>query len=248
MNTVVYQESTRYNKLIFNMKKTIKDLQAALAGKIAISEQLERMSKSIFINQVPVIWSDIFLSLKPLASWLTDINDRVNFFRNWINTGKTPDVFWISGFSFPQAFLTAASQNYARKNQIAIDLLKYKFKILDNLKPEQITSKPEQGGVYVYGMFLEGARWNYQTHLLDDSLPKELYTDVPLVHIIPCIDKDEPKTGVFRCPLYKVLSRAGTLLTTGHSTNYVLSLDVPIDRTESEWIKAGVAMFLALKQ
>eukprot|EP01047_Picozoa_sp_COSAG01_P087188 COSAG01_NODE_19955_length_980_cov_0.837684_2_plen_77_part_00 len=39
-------------------------------------------------------------------------------------------------------------------------------------------------------------------------------------------------TGVFRkttleekmyqCPLYKVLTRAGTLLTTGHSTNYVM--------------------------
>jgi dynein heavy chain len=170
------------------------------------------------------------------------IQDRLQTF-----SGYQVIVILTIGFSFPQAFLTAATQNYARKEKIAIDLLKYKYNILDDLKPEQIKKKPDHG-VYVYGMFLEGARWNYETHLLDDSLPKELYTDVPLVHIIPCIDKEEAKTGIMRCPLYKVLSRAGTLLTTGHSTNYVLSVDVPIDRTEGDWIKAGVAMFLALKQ
>ena len=151
------------------------------------------------------------------------------------------------GFSFPQAFLTAALQNYARKFGVAIDLLSFEFVIDDKLKPTDITEKPESG-VYCYGMFLEGARWNYDLHILDESLPKELYTDVPMILFQPVVKRVLPNSGVYFCPLYKVLSRAGTLSTTGHSTNYVLFAELPTDKDQSVWIKAGVAMFLSLKQ
>jgi len=97
-------------------------------------------------------------------------------------------------------------------------------------------------------MFFEGARWNYDIHILDESLPKELYTDVPMILFQPVVKRVLPTSGVYFCPLYKVLSRAGTLSTTGHSTNYVLYAELPTDKDQSFWIKAGVAMFLALKQ
>lgn len=96
-------------------------------------------------------------------------------------------------------------------------------------------------------MFMEGARWNYDRHYLDDSLPKELYTDVPMIHFLPVVNRQSQTSGVYLCPLYKVLSRAGTLSTTGHSTNFILNVELPSDRDESIWIKAGAAMFLSLK-
>ena len=48
-------------------------------------------------------------------------------------------------------------------------------------------------------------------------------------------------------PLYKILTRAGVLLTTGHSTNYVMNVEVATDRPQDYWIRAGCAMFMALR-
>jgi len=46
--------------------------------------------------------------------------------------------------------------------------------------------------------------------------------------------------------MYKVLSRAGTLSTTGHSTNFCLWLEYPTRDDPTKWVRAGVAIFLAL--
>jgi dynein heavy chain len=83
------------------MKVSLVNVQKALKGEVVMSEELEKMSNSIFDNLVPKTWQEKgFLSLKPLASWIQDCNDRINFLTNWITNG-TPKVFWISGFFFP---------------------------------------------------------------------------------------------------------------------------------------------------
>jgi dynein heavy chain, axonemal len=155
-------------------------------------------------------------------------------------------VFWISGFFFPQAFITGTLQNYARSHTIAIDKLWFEFKILDDKTYSQIKEKPKDG-CYIYGMFLEGARWDYNLHILNHSKPKELYTDLPLIWLFPVADRVPPKYGIYNCPIYKVLSRAGTLSTTGHSTNFVMFIELPSADLEDQWIKAGVAAFLSLR-
>ena len=38
-------------------------------------------------------------------------------------------------------------------------------------------------------MYLEGARWNYNSHKLDYSKNRELYTEVPLIHMIPVVNR-----------------------------------------------------------
>lgn len=43
---------------------------------------------------------------------------------------------------------------------IAIDRLEFEYKILD-LEPSKVTQKPDDG-CYVYGVYLEGARWDYK--------------------------------------------------------------------------------------
>ncbi len=46
------------------------------------------------------------------------------------------------------------------------------------------------------------------------------------MQLLPTNLRETPREGVYRCPLYKVVSRRGTLSTTGHSTNFVMFLEL----------------------
>ena len=143
MNTVLVQELVRYNRLIEVMKSSLFELKKALKGLVVMSEELEKLSNSMYDNQVGKIWADKgFLSLKPLGSWIEDLGLRIKFVQDWIDNG-TPVTFWMSGFFFPQAFVTGSLQNYARKKEIAIDKLGFEFKFLDEISHHsEVKDKP----------------------------------------------------------------------------------------------------------
>jgi dynein heavy chain len=248
MNTVVKQECLRYNKLLWEMAANLKDFRKAIKGLIVMTQDLESLGNSMFVNEQPALWVKLGpLSLKPLSSWYLDILARCAFFQMWYDLGKAPPCFWVSGIFFPQAFFTGAIQNFARQYNEEIDLLSYKQIPLDDIKDaKKELTEPPKDGVYVYGIFLEGARWSTATHQIEDSRPKELYTDLPPLWFCP-IKNREPDILDYRCPCYKVVSRKGVLLTTGHSTNFVLYIEMKTDKPISKWVKAGMAAFLALK-
>lgn len=228
------------------MKETLGQVQRAVVGEIVMTDELEAVSTSVFNNQVPKAWASVgFLSLKPLASWIIDCNDRIDFLENWLSTG-TPIKFWFSGFFFPQAFLTGTLQNYARRNNVPIDKVTFDFLMKDTITHEDIKEAPTDG-CYIYGLFLEGCKWNYDTHCISESDPKKLFVDLPLMHMAPVVGRKVPETGIYMTPLYRVLSRTGTLSTTGHSTNYVVALELPSTEDQDKWILAGVACMLSLR-
>ena len=213
-----------------------------------MSSELDTLGIEMFNNQVPEAWANKgFLSLKPLSSWINDFNDRQIFLQEWFE-GGTPIVFWVSGFFFPQAFLTGALQNFARKYQIPIDIISMQLEVADNVpldEVKQVKERPAEG-VYLYGCFIEGCRWSWDEHKLIPSEPKVLYTDLPMFNFVPTPNRQK-KPGTYDCPLYKVLTRKGVLLTTGHSTNFVMMLELPTDQDPDMWTRAGVASILALK-
>jgi dynein heavy chain len=130
MNTVLIQEVIRFNRLLVAMRASLADVLKALKGLVVMSEELERLAGSLFVNQVPKYWAaKAYPSLKPLAAWVQDLLARVAFIQTWIAEG-TPPAFWISGFYFPQAFLTGTLQNYARKHVVSIDTLSFSFEVL----------------------------------------------------------------------------------------------------------------------
>ncbi len=89
-------EVQKYNYLLEIMKKNMNSLKLGLTGKIVMSEEMEKMANSLFINQVPIAWSGTFLSLKPLSSWTKDLIMRIDFLQKWIDDG-TPKIYWFSG-------------------------------------------------------------------------------------------------------------------------------------------------------
>ena len=71
-------------------------------------------------------------------------------------------------------------------------------------------------------------------------------SDMPTIQLIPAADREQPSTGIYICPVYKTLTRAGTLSTTGHSTNFVMPLELPSNKPPEHWIKRAVALICAL--
>lgn len=62
------------------MKISLVNVKKALKGLVVMSEELELMANQMFDNFVPKIFSDKgFVSLKPLASWVNDLNARIEF-------------------------------------------------------------------------------------------------------------------------------------------------------------------------
>jgi len=246
-NTVLKQESMKFNILVGKVAGQLPVFRKALKGLVAMTEELEAVGAGLYMNMVPDGWASVsFLSMKPLTAWMKDFNLRITFMKSWVDSGN-PISFWISGLFFPQAYLTAVLQNCARSSHVAIDRLKFDFIVHDEweLNGSNITESPKSG-CYCWGMFLEGCRWDNAEHALAPSLPKQLYSEFPLTHFSPVPDRKTPE-GCYPCPTYRVLSRKGTLSTTGHSTNFVLSMDVASKEEPGHWIRAGVALFLSLK-
>merc|ERR1712217_741757 len=206
------------------------------------SEDLEQVFHSIFNGKTPAMWLNAsYPSLKPLGGYTNDLIERLKFFQNWIDNG-IPILFWISGIYFTQAFTTGASQNFARKYTIPIDTLTFDFEMPKEQEPK---TKPPNG-VYTYGTFLEGCKWNWDKWELDESDPKVLYSAVPMIWIVPVKKVDLRQFPSYECPVYKVSTRKGVLSTTGHSTNFVMPIRLNSSTPESHWVKRGVAMLTSL--
>ena len=263
MNTVLVQEGERYNKLLAVMHLSLRELQRALKGLVVLSAELEAMGNACFDQRVPASWTaSAYPSLKPLGPWFKDVMARLDFMNTWVENG-VPSAFWISGFFFPQGFLTASLQNYARKYKYPIDTASFSFVMKDEALSDIGVASD---GCFIYGLFLEGARWDKANKTLIDPKPKELFSPMPVIHMLPEQYRATPQGGIYRCPVYKVLTRTGTLSTTGHSTNFVLWIEIASDREtifrsslvsetnaqvkfcdQDYWIKAGVAAFCSLR-
>jgi dynein heavy chain len=151
----------------------------------------------------------------------------------------------LSGFFFPQGFMTGALQNHSRKYQIPIDTLSFTFRVLDVYDRKEVETPPEDG-VYIDGLYMDGARWDDDLQVLADSKLGELYSRVPVIHFAPTDEPQVANPAEYACPVYKTSVRAGVLSTTGQSTNYILSVNVPIKHDESYWILKGAALLCQL--
>nr|XP_045000110.1 dynein axonemal heavy chain 14 [Jaculus jaculus] len=185
------------------------------------------------------------------------------------STTGFPARYWLPAFFFPQAFLTAVLLDYSRSHGISVDTLtfthqvvpghadveedvpKFLEKKLTMVKKAFKGSSSSGSGVYIFGLFLEGARWDHEQQGLADSLPRDICCDFPDIYFLPTeISTEIPSSSnqtnselnTFECPVYQTPQRSSILTTTGLSTNFLTSVYLPTKKPPSHWISRQVAL------
>ena len=242
-NTVVCQEMQRFNKLSSKIRSSLQELQKAVKGLVVMNSDLEAASISMMNNQLPAMWAKVsYPSLKPLASYIAELLERLAFFQSWLDNGP-PTIFQMPHFFFVQAFMTGVLQNYARKYTIPIDTVDFDFEYY-----KELPSNPPEDGAYTHGLFLEGARMGDEEGELKlmESHHKVLFAPMVCVKFVPMPADQFAVFQHYECPCYRTTERRGVLATTGHSSNFVMFMRIPTTETKAHWTTRGCALVNSL--
>eukprot|EP01135_Chromosphaera_perkinsii_P008555 Nk52_evm21s1400 gene=Nk52_evmTU21s1400 len=237
---VAYNEVERMNSLLHVMKTSVTNLTMALQGNLSMNESMEVMLLEICRGEVPSTWEKFaYPSLKPLGPWFQDIRTRVKELEMWVVDFKLPTVIWISGLFNPQSFLTAVMQTAARKMKWSLDSTKLRCDITKKERHEIVF--PARDGVYITGMYMEGARWDTHTGCIQEAFVKEITSPMPVIFLkVQQLESSEDSlhnvAGIYECPLYKTKLRGPT---------YVWTISLKSREAPSKWVLAGVCLLLS---
>ncbi|CAG9816206.1 unnamed protein product [Phaedon cochleariae] len=232
LNIFLKQEIDRMQKVITLVRATLRDLLLAIEGTIIMSEALGDALDSIYDAKVPHMWLRGSWAASTLGFWFTELMERDAQFRTWCFSGR-PACFWLAGFFNPQGFLTAMKQEVARAHKgWALDQVTLFNEVTKNAREEVAQGPPE--GVFVYGLFLDGAGWEKKHARLAESTNKVLYTLIPVVHIFAVYSTDSKSPSLYVCPVYKKSRRTGL--------NYIVCLYLNTVKPPEHWCLRGTAL------
>lgn len=233
---VFLQESDYMNVLVFEMIRSLSELQLGFKGELTMSPAMETLADCLFMEEIPAKWAKhAFASTRPLLSWLMNLKDRCEQLNEWVaDPLNIPKVVDVAKLFNPQSFLTAIMQRACQEQQ-GLELNKLQvYTEVTKREPKQIDSA-SRDGAYVTGMYLEGARWDTNSNTLEDSKPKEMFSKMPVVNCKagPAIEKEEK--NVYVCPAYCVPTRR---------PYYVFPAQLRTKQPPQKWTLAGVALIL----
>ncbi|XP_036378537.1 dynein heavy chain 5, axonemal, partial [Megalops cyprinoides] len=243
MNIFLRQEIDRMQRIIGRVRSTLTDLKLAIDGTIIMSEDLRDALDNMYDARIPRLWHKISWESATLGFWFTELLERNMQFQTWLFNGR-PNQFWLTGFFNPQGFLTAMRQETTRMNLSkgwALDTVILHNDVTRMMK-EDVTGPPpaDIGGVYIYGLFLDGAGWDRRNAKLTESYPKVLFTSLPVVHVYaiststPPDSKRQQGVSLYTCPVYKKPRRT--------DLTYIFSLFLRTAQVPEHWTLRGVAL------
>jgi dynein heavy chain len=220
-----------------------------------MTPELQETLDSIYDAKVPYFWENTLTGdefswrLPNLGLWFSSLLSRDEQNRNWLNNGR-PNSFWLTGFFNPNGCLTAMKQEVARKHRAekwALDDIVYHTEVTLFERPEQIKQSPPEG-IYIHGLFLEGAGWNPSDAHLVESQPKVLFGPFPILLITANTRKEEERwkkdtfgaAGPYECPVYKYSTR------TDRNFIFYANLNCNPEKNSNHWALRGVSLLCNL--
>jgi dynein heavy chain len=255
MNIFLFQEIQRLNSVITKVRQTTKQLQLAIKGEVVMTPELQETLDSIYDARVPYYWENTLTGdefswrLPNLGLWFSSLLSRDEQNRNWLNNGR-PNSFWLTGFFNPNGCLTAMKQEVARKHRAekwALDDIVYHTEVTSFERPDQIKQPPPEG-IYIHGLFLEGAGWNASEAHLVESQPKILFGPFPVLLVTANTRKEEERwkkdvfgeVGPYECPIYKYSTR------TDRNFIFFANLNCNPEKNPNHWALRGVSLLCNL--
>ncbi|XP_046689316.1 LOW QUALITY PROTEIN: dynein axonemal heavy chain 5-like [Homalodisca vitripennis] len=237
MNIFLRQEIDRIQRVITEVQSTLTDLKLAIDGTIVMSQGLRDSLDAMYDARIPERWQKVSWESATLGFWYTELLERDAQFRRWVQHGR-PNVFWMTGFFNPQGFLTAMRQEVTRAHKgWALDSVVLQNLITRHTKEELNDSPPE--GVYVHGLFLEGASLDHRSGKLMESKPKVLYEQMPVIYIYAINTTAGKDPKLYECPIYRKPQRT--------DKKYVGSIDFETENNPRHWTLRGVALLCDIK-
>jgi dynein heavy chain len=247
MNIFLYQEIQRFQAVIGRVRAMLTSMQQAIRGEVVMTSELLQSMTDMFDARVPRPWlftpgGDEFSWLLPtLGMWFASLLERDNQLRTWLMNGR-PLCYWMAGFSNPQGFLTAMKQEVTRMHKAqhwALDDVEYFAEVTDVERADNVKTAPKEG-VYIQGLYVEGARWDKHLASLAESEPKKLYAAMPVLWITAYSkalhrDKTSALGPTYETPIYRYPART--------ERYRVLSVALPTKGFSSDhWIVRGASL------
>jgi len=240
MNVLV-QELHSLNALMHVMKVSLDALSEALGGRSTMTEALQFIMTSLSMSVIPNAWKKVTsATCKGLGPWFEDLLIRHNQLDEWSASLVFPVSIWLPGLFNPKAFLATVIQTSARKLTVAMDSMVILTDVTRKHK-EDVESGPRDG-VYISGLYLEGAAFDAQVGVLSPpsgiQFSTSLHPPLALVHV-----RAVPKAGpyanneknVYQCPVYRTMQRGTTYV-------FTATLKITPDVDPKHWILSGAAI------
>merc|ERR1711871_305747 len=252
LNICLFQEVQRLQVVIERIRSDLESLRLAIKGEVVMTPALQNALDAMYDAKVPHQWTftpggDVFSWISPtLGLWFAILLERDQQLSLWLSKGR-PSTFWMTGFFNAQGFLTAMKQEVTRAHrneQWALDDMTYTTLVTEHEHAGAVKKGPDEG-VYVHGLFIDGAAWkitkNKENRALIDSEPKILFCALPVLHVSAIIKTKKPKdsfygpNGAYKCPCYKYPARTDRY--------YIFMADIPAGKkSKSYWTLRGTAL------
>ena len=251
LNIFLFQEIQRLQAVIAKVKFQLSQLRLAIKGEVVMTGELQACLDSMADAAAPKGWiytltGDEFSWILPtLGLWFSSLMARDDQDRTWLNNDRPP-CFWLTGWFNPTGFLTAMKQEVTRKHKAdkwALDDVLYRTEVTQLERVEQVRSRPPEG-VYVHGLFLDGAAYDKKDQILVESEPKKLIVSLPILFVSGLVKDESAKRrkelfgahGPYECPVYKYRPRTDRFFV------FFVTLKCTADKDCKHWGLRGTAL------